>query len=233
VPAIRDPTYLRKVALFRDMALPQLAVLNGLMRGQVLPVGARILGTEQFDDTVYVIQTGMVKVVVEQADGTELILAILGPGDVIGALTIGDCLGGARSIVSLDETSLFWIDREAFERCLQTMPALSANLSTVLARRVRMANERIEALAGMDVRRRIVRHLLLLAREYGQPIEQGTNGYIRIPLRLTQGDLARLVGASRVRVNHALSELRRRQFAEMHEDHHIWIHDLAALERLR
>jgi CRP-like cAMP-binding protein len=113
------------------------------------------------------------------------------------------------------------------------MPALSRNLSTVLARRVRLANERIEALAGLDVRGRIVRHLLLLTREYGQPMQQGTKGDVRIPLRLTQGDLASLVGASRNAVNQALGELRRRQIVQTHGDHYLVIHDLTALEKLR
>lgn len=233
MPAIGDPTELRRVALFRDLSLSQLAVLNGLMRRHVLSAGARVLMTDQLVDTAYVIQTGLVKVVVEQADGSELILAILGPSDVIGALTIGESPDGAHSILPLGDTNLFWIDRHAFERCLQTMPELSANLSGVLARRVRLANDRIEAMAGMDVRTRIVRHLLLLAREYGEVTDGDGGGSVRIPLRLTQGDLARLVGASRVRVNHALSELRRRQTLEVHGDHQMWIRDLAALEKLR
>ncbi len=232
MPAIADPTELRRVALFRDLTLPQLAVLNGLMRRHSLPAGARILMTDQLEDTAYVVQSGLVKIVVEQADGGELILAILGPGDVIGALTIGESPHGGHSILPLGDTNLFWIDRHALERCLQTMPELSANLSGVLAHRVRLANDRIEALAGMDVRTRIVRHLLLLAREYGE-VTDDEGGSVRIPLRLTQGDLARLVGASRVRVNHALSELRRRQALEMHGDHQLCIRDVAALEKLR
>jgi CRP/FNR family cyclic AMP-dependent transcriptional regulator len=215
------------------MPLAELAKLNGLMRQQVVPEGARIFLAADSDGTAYVIRSGMVKVVVEQADGTALILAILGPGDVIGSLTIGDCLGGGRSIVSLDETMLLWIDSEVFERCLRTMPTLSANLANVLARRVRLANERIEALAGMDVRTRVVRHLLLLAREYGEPTAMGGQDCVRIPLRLTQNDIALLVGASRVRVNHALSELRRRECVESHDNHQLWIPDLAALEKLR
>jgi CRP/FNR family cyclic AMP-dependent transcriptional regulator len=215
------------------MSLSNLAILNGKMRRQVMPVGARMVMADHLDDTLYVIHTGVVKLVVDTADGNELILAILGPGDVLGALTIGDCLGGARSIVSMDETSLFWIDRDAFEECLTSMPVLSANLSSVLARRVRMANERIEALAGMDVRSRVVRHLLLLAREYGQPMDDGIDGRVRIPLRLTQADLARLVGASRVRVNHALAELRRRGVTANLADHHLVLTDLTALEKLR
>jgi CRP/FNR family cyclic AMP-dependent transcriptional regulator len=231
--AIPDPTHLRQVALFHDMGLQELAVLNGLMRRQVFPAGMGIVVTEQLEDTAYVIWRGVVKVVVEQADGSEVILAILGPGEVISALTIGECSGDARSIVSLDETTLFWIDLGVFERCLETMPALSRNLSTVLARRVRLANERIEALAGLDVRGRIVRHLLLLAREYGQPMQQETKGGVRIPLRLTQVDLASLVGASRNAVNHTLGELRRRQIVQTNGDRCLSIHDLPALEKLR
>ena len=231
--AIPDPTQLRQVTLFRDMGLQELAVLNGLMRRQVFPAGIRIMMTDQLDDTAYVIWRGVVKLVVEQADGTEVILAILGPGEVISAPTIGECSGDACSIASLDETTLFWIDSDGLAGCLQRMPALSRNLSTVLARRVRLANERIEALAGLDVRGRIVRHLLLLAREYGQPTQEGGKGAVRIPLRLTQADLASLVGASRNAVNQALGELRRRQIVETHGDRCLLILDLPALEKLR
>lgn len=233
MPAIPDPTYLRQVALFRDMALPDLAVLNGLMRRQVFPAGVRIVVTEQLDDTAYIIRTGAVKVVVEEANGNELLLTILGPGEVIAAVTVGDCHSGACSIVSLDETTLFWIDRNAFEQCLQSMPVLSANFSSMLARRVELANERIEALLGLEVQRRIVRHLILLAREYGQPVGAETNGCISIPLRLTQGDLASFVGASRVRVNQTLRELRRREVLGTNGDHGLLIRDLSALEQLR
>jgi CRP/FNR family transcriptional regulator, cyclic AMP receptor protein len=233
VPAVQDPTTLRQVPLFADMVTPELAVLNSLMRQHTLPAGARILMTDQLEDTTYVVRTGVVKRVVEQADGTELILALLEPGDVIGALTIGESPDNAHSIVSLDPTNLFWIDRKEFEKCVRTMPALSANLSTVLGRGVRRANERIEALAGMDVRSRLVRHLLLLARDYGQPTDTAEGSSVRIPLRLTQGDLAHLVGASRASVNQAVSELRRRGAMGSCGDHCLVISDMASLERLR
>lgn len=233
MPAVQDPTTLRHVPLFADMATPELAVLNKLMRQHVLPAGARILMTDQLEDTAYVVRTGVVKIVVEQADGTELIIAILGPGDVIGALTIGESPDGAHSILSLDPTNLFWIDRKEFEKCVRTMPALSANLSTVLARRVQLANDRIEALAGIDVRSRLVRHLLMLARDYGEPADEADGSVVRIPLRLTQADLAHLVGASRARVNQALTELRRRGALGSSGNHCLLISNMAALESLR
>jgi CRP/FNR family transcriptional regulator, cyclic AMP receptor protein len=230
VPAINDPTNLRRIALFRDMTLADLAVLNGLMRRHVLPAGSRVQLAEQIEDTTYVVHSGIVRIVSEQSDGTELIVALLGPGDVIGAETIGSA-DGAHALLPFDQVSLFWIDRTVFEECVRTMPDLSANLTAVLGRRVRLSGERIEALAGMDVRARLVRHLLLLAREFGEP--DSTDGAVRIPLRLTQTDLGRLVGASRVRVNHAVSELSKRGVLETRGGHCLVISDVSALEKLR
>jgi CRP/FNR family cyclic AMP-dependent transcriptional regulator len=233
VPAHDDPTRLRRIPLFRGLSLTQLAILNGLMRRQVLPATARLLMNDQLRDTAYIIETGVVRVVREQADGSQLLLAMLGPGDVVSALTLGEAPDGAHSILPFDETHLLWIDRHAFERCVQTMPELSANLAGVLARQVQLANDRIEALAGIDVRARMVRHLLLLAREFGEPVDGGPPDCVRIPLRLTQSDLARMVGASRVRVNHALSELRRRQVIALCGEHQLYIRDITALAALR
>lgn len=233
MPAVSDPTQLRRITLFRGMTLSQLALLNGLMRRQVVPAGARIVMTDQLGDTAYVIQDGIVRIVRAQSDGTELLLEFLGPGDVIGALTIGEASGCAHSVLPLDETHLLWIDRLAFERCVQTMPELSANLSGVLARQLHLANDRIEALAGLDVRARVVRHLLLLARHYGDSLEDPAPDGVRIPLRLTQADWATMIGASRVSVNHAMAELRRRKVLETAGNRQLLIRDLAALEKLR
>lgn len=233
MPAVSDPTHLRRITLFRGMTLSQLALLNGLMRRQVVPAGARIVMTDQLADTAYVIQDGIVRIVRAQSDGTELLLEFLGPGDVIGALTIGEAPACAHSVLPLDETHLLWIDRHAFERCVQTMPELSANLSGVLARQLHLSNDRIEALAGLDVRARVVRHLLLLAHHYGDPLDGPVTDCVRIPLRLTQADWATMIGASRVSVNHAMADLRRRKVLEMPGNRQLLIRDLAALEKLR
>lgn len=233
MPAIPDPTYLRQVPLFAGLDLPDLARLNGLMRRQVFPPGVRIVTAGQLDDTTYVVRQGTVKIQVEQIDGGEVIVGILGTGEVIDAASVGDRFGEGCSIISLDEATLFWIDRDAFDRCLESMPGLTLNLVRLLGRRLRVANERIEALAALDVRGRIARHILLLAREYGEPMMNAPDGAVRIPIRLTQGDLASLVGASRVRVNVALGDLRRRRIISIDSSHRVVVHDLDALEGIR
>jgi CRP/FNR family transcriptional regulator, cyclic AMP receptor protein len=227
MPAIPDPTFLRRIALFRDLELGDLAVLNGLMRRQELPAGVRLMASDTDGDSAYVIRHGAVKVHVEQEDGTDVIVAILGPGEIVGEMSVIDRKTRSGSVVTLEESVVFWIDREALQNCFRTMPKLTLNLTEILSRRIRIANERIKALATLDVYGRVAHHLLVLAEEYGEAVDTGT----RIPIRLTQGDLASLVGASRVRVNQALVLLKRRGGISTDPHHHITVHKEDVLAR--
>ena len=227
MPAINDPTFLRRIALFRDLELGDLAVLNGLMRRQELPAGVRLMTSDTPGDSAYVIRHGAVKVHVEQEDGRDVIVAILGPGEIVGELSVIDNELRSGSVVTLEDSVLFWIDRDALKHCLRTMPRLTLNLTEILTKRLRIANERIKALATLDVYGRVAQHLLVLAQEYGEEVDTGT----RIPIRLTQGDLASLVGASRVRVNQALVMLKKRGGISTDQHHHITVHDEDVLAR--
>ena len=228
MPAIPDPTFLRRIAIFQDMDLGDLAVLNGLMRRQELPAGARLIASDTHGDSAYVIRHGAVKVHVEQEDGRDVIVAILGPGEIVGEMSVIDRETRSGSVVTLEDTVLFWIDREAFQTCLRTMPRLTLNLTEILSKRLRIANERIKALATLDVYGRIAHHLLVLAKEYGEHVDGGT----LIPIRLTQGDLASLVGSSRVRANQALVQLTRRGAITTDARHHVTVLKMELLERV-
>ena len=116
-------------------------------------------------EVAYLIARGTVKIYVEQADGSDVILAILGPGEIVGELSLVDSFGRSGSVVTLEECALFWIDRAAFQACLQTMPAMTHNLVRILARRLRLANSHIKLLATQDVFGRIAYLLLSFAQE--------------------------------------------------------------------
>jgi CRP/FNR family transcriptional regulator, cyclic AMP receptor protein len=174
MPAIHDPTFLRRIALFRDLELGDLAVLNGLMRRQDLPAGVRLMASDTPGDSAYVIRHGAVKVHVEQEDGRDVIVAILGPGEIVGEMSVIDREPRSGSVVTLEDSVVFWIDRDAFQNCLQTMPRLTLNLTEILTKRLRIANERIKALATLDVYGRVAQHLLVLAQEYGEAVDAGT-----------------------------------------------------------
>src|SRR5215218_1117218 len=171
MPAINDPTFLRRIALFHELDLGDLAILNGLMRRQEIPAGARLMASDTPGDSAYVIRHGAVKVHVEHEDGRDVIVAILGPGEIVGEMSVVDHEMRSGSVVTLEDSVLFWIDREALQSCLRSMPKLTLNLTEILSRRLRIANERIKALATLDVYGRIAHHLLVLAKEYGEEVE--------------------------------------------------------------
>ncbi len=225
---IPAPTLLREVPLFHNLSPDELATVSRLLHRRGFPPGSLILTAEQPGDTAYLVATGTVKVHVDQEDGSEVILAILGPGEVVGEMSLVDSLGRSASAVTLEESVLYWIDRTSFWDCLRTMTPMTYSLARILSRRLRVANEQIRSLATQDVHGRLARQLLVFAHEYGEPAPGG--GTV-IPFRLTQTALAGLVGASRVRVNQVLVAWKRRGYFRASADHRITLLDREALAR--
>lgn len=224
--AFNDANALRGILLFEGLPPDQLSHLNALLHRKTYPARATVMLEEQPGEVAYVLLTGSVKVSVA-GDEIDTILALLGPGEVVGEMSLVDCLGRSATAETQEECKLLWIEREAFAECLRTMPTLAFNLVRILTRRVRLANARIQSLATLDVDGRVARQLLAFAQEYGQTEGQNTT----IPLRLTQSDLAGLVGASRESVNHAMSAWKQSKHISVDGRYHITIHNAPALAR--
>ena len=226
-----DPTELAEVPLFRGLTPAALTELAALLRRRAFGEGAAILRAEEPGEVAYVVRDGYVRVEADQVDGGCTILAILGPGEVVGELSLIDRLGRSATVVAHEPTTLYGIDRAAFWACLRTMPAVTYNLVGLLSRRLRLADAHVQALATLDVEARVARQLLALTAEHGEA--DGAAG-VRLPFRLTQGDLAGLVGASRVRVNQVLRSYRQRGVVSVDPRQRITVHDPDALaERCR
>jgi len=226
VPITPDPTTLSEVVLFRGLTSEQLSWLGSLLHQSSFLPGANVITAEQPGESAYIILTGSVKVHVMQSDGTEVILAILGPGEIVGEMSLADSLGRSANVTTLEESALLWMDRATFRTSLREMHPISHNLVNLLSRRLRLANAHARSLAALDVHGRVANQILAFAREYG---ETAPNGDILIPLRLTQTDLASLVGASRVRVNQALGHYKRRNYLSVDRNHYITVHNRTAL----
>ncbi len=221
-----DLSSLSTLPLFEDLTPEQMTKLNSLLHHKTFPARTTLMSAEQPGEVVYIILAGTVKVHVEQADGSDVILAILGPGEIIGELSLIDSQSRSATAVTLEKSTLLWLDRITFQQYLHTIPALSFNLARILARRLRLANAHTQALATQDIFGRVARQIVGFAQEYGQPTP---NGDLVIPLSLTQSDLASLVGASRVRVNQVLGFYKERRYLSVNQDHTITVHNLAAL----
>ncbi len=222
---------LGEMELFRGLSEGDLARVKELLHRSRFPAGQYIMSAEQPGEVVYVIQEGTLKVLLVQEDGSEVILAFLGSGDTVGEMSLLDSAGRSASVVTLEPTTVLWMDRRALMECMRDMVMLNFNLSRLLARRLRLANARIRVAASLDVAGRLAFQLLAFAEQYGEEVEDG----VRIPLRITQGDLAHLVGASRESVNKAIQPLKGRGgkpgIISIDERYRITIHDRDALQK--
>jgi CRP/FNR family transcriptional regulator, cyclic AMP receptor protein len=225
---ILDPAILSEVALFRDLRSEQLSKLAARLQQKTFPSGANVITAEERGDSVYVILEGTAKVYVTHTDGSEVILAILGPGEIVGEMSAADSLGRSASVMTLEDSTPLWMDRHAFLSGMEEMPTIARNLLGILSRRLRLADTRTRSLAVLDVHGCVAAQLLAFAREYGEPLPDGGT---LIPLRLTQTDLAALVGASRVRVNQALGYYRKRGSISLNKNHRIIVRDEVSLAR--
>jgi len=227
MPAAPEPNSLGRFLLFNGLSPEELSSVGLLLHQKTFPAGANLITADQSGEVVYLIADGTVKIFLQREDGTEVILAILGSGDTVGEMSLIDNTNRCASVVTLERSSLLWMDRSIFIKCLEQIPRISFNLSTILARRLRLANEQIQSLAALEVESRVARQLLAFAAQYGRA---ATNGDVAIPIRLTQSDLACLVGASRERINQVIVAYKERHYISIDRHYYITIHNHSALQ---
>ncbi|MFZ5911575.1 MAG: Crp/Fnr family transcriptional regulator [Chloroflexota bacterium] len=219
---------LSDIQLFEGLSPAQLDWVAQRAHRRVFPAGANVLTVEQPGEAVYVILHGTVKIHVEQGDGRDVILSILGAGDLLGEMSLIDSVGRSASAVTLENSLLLWMDRQAFYHLLDEFPPVSRNLVRILSLRVRLSDQLIQALATLDVYGRVARQLLAFAERYGRATGEGET---RIPIALTQGDMADLVGASRKRVNQVMVAFRSQGLIGVGSDGRMSILDREGLAR--
>ena len=110
---------------------------------------------EEPGEAVHALLGGAVKVHTSLPDGTEVILAVLGPGEVVGEMSVADSLGRSASVTTLEDSTFLWMDRKTFLSGIEEVPAIARNLVGVLSRRLRLADTHARALAALDVHGRI------------------------------------------------------------------------------
>jgi CRP/FNR family cyclic AMP-dependent transcriptional regulator len=223
---VTDARALGNLDLFRGLSAAELERVNGLLGRTKFPAGAMILTASQPGEVAYVVLDGTLKVSTLESNGRELTLALLGPGEIVGELALADRASRSADVVSLEPSNLVWIDRATFDQLRREIPLITENLLRLLARRLRLANAQLQAIATLDVHGRVARQLLALADALGQELADGS---VRIPLRITQSDLAALVGATRVRVNEVIVGFTRRKLIAVDSKHRITVLNRDAL----
>ncbi len=162
-------------------------------------------------DTLYVIGEGKVKLGRTSADGRENLIAILGPGEMFGELSLFDPGPRTMTATAVAETQLMGLGNDSLTMLLSGRPEVAKALLAALAARLRRTNEHLADLVFTDVPGRVAKALLDLANRFGRPVEDG----IMVAHDLTQEELAQLVGASRETVNKALADFATRGWLKL------------------
>ncbi len=213
-------------ALFNGTTPNEMAELLKLFHRLEVPAGSTIIAASQPGELLYLIERGSVKVSLDHDDGTEIILAILGAGEIVGEMSVMDSNERSASVTAMERCVLLWMDSASFWVSVRAVPQITYNMLTLLTRRLRLANTRLQLVAKQDVAGRLAQQLLAFAQEYG---ERAQDGSIRIPLRLTQSDLAGLTGASRIRINQVMVDFKRQELLSVDRNHRITLLQVDAL----
>jgi len=217
---------LSDISLFEGLTPAQLDWVAKNAHRRVFAAGTNVMTVEQPGEAVFIILHGTVKIHIEQG-GRDVILSILGGGDLLGEMSLIDSMGRSASAVTLESSLMLWMDKTTFNYLLDNFPPVARNLVKILSARVRLSDQVIQSLATLDVNGRVARQLLAFAERYGRDVSDG----IQIRVILTQSDLADLVGASRKRVNQAMVFFKEQELASTDADGRYIIHDKAGLGR--
>ena len=216
--------------LFRDVPLlarltgPDLRALASHGRVRRYTSGTTIFREGDRGDSLHVVIEGSVRVTVVSVRGEEATVALLGPGEFVGDLALLDGLPRSANAVASQPTKTLMVTRDDFRRWLTERPKASLALLEALSQRVRRTDEVLADLTFLDLPKRLSKRLVALSAGRGAG---GTGESVRI----TQAELASMLGVSRESVNKQLKEFERRGWVRLGRGN-IWVLDNASLTSL-
>ncbi|MCW2747832.1 MAG: Crp/Fnr family transcriptional regulator [Nocardioidaceae bacterium] len=217
---------LRQAPLFSGLDDEAAASLDATMPATNIRRGDVLFNEGDDGDQLYVVLEGKVKLGRTSPDGRENLLAILGPGQMFGELSLFDPGPRSATATAVTDVSLKSLGHDALMPVLREHPDVARALLHQLASRLRRTNEVVGDLVFSDVPGRVAKALLDLADRFGRKADDG----IHVNHDLTQEELAQLVGASRETVNKALADFATRGWLRL-EPRSVVILDLERLSR--
>ena len=154
-------------------------------------------------DGCYRVEQGLLKVSIAAQTGTERILAIVGPGAIVGELGTIDGLPRSASVSAVRDSALSYISRPAFAAFAETHPEVYKHLVLLLTARLRDVDSVLAAGSFLPLKGRVARALLDLSEAFGKDVG---GGRILINQKISQSDVAAMAGIARENVSRILNE---------------------------
>ena len=187
-----DNDIVRRAPLFTALDDEVAASLMDSMVEVALARGEQLFDEGDRGDRLYVIVEGKIKLQRTSVDGRENLLAILGPGEMFGELSLFDPGPRTAAAISVSESRLAGLGHDALQPWLLRHPEVAQQLLKALAQRLRRTNEALADLVFSDVPGRVAKSLLDLARRFGRATDEG----VLVAHELTQEELASRCGLS-------------------------------------
>lgn len=195
--------YLQQNRIFREATEEGLAEHEHLFTMCEMARGTRVFDAGDTDRVIYFVKRGTVRIVRHTADGKEVTVALLGPGDLFGEESLFDRGARTTHAVVIEDALLCTSRADDLFALLSRDPVLALNVAKVLSERLDDARTTMEDLAYARVGERIEHLYHKLAAEHGVAVEDG----LRVDVRLTHADIASLVGSTRETVSLEIAKL--------------------------
>ena len=214
------------VPLFRGMPSEMLIELANKLRPVDYRGNTDIFHEGDDGASLFIILEGAVKVYIPALDGREVVLAVLRKYDLLGEMSLLDRAPRSASATTIEPTEMVSLNQGDFLSVLDRYPRAQRAIIDVLVKRMRATNQSIQDAYLLDVPGRLARRLLTIADEHGVSTDEGVD----IGLRVSQQELANMIGASRVAVNKQLQTWRRDNIVDVNRQR-VTILDQEALAR--
>lgn len=197
---------LGEVALFAGLSEADMQAIGHATTMTHCVRGQQILSPDDPPDRIHIIKKGRVRVYRSTPDGKQLTLDIYEKGTILGDMSL---LGQERLpeayAEAIDDGVICTITPDELRRLIERHPVIGINIIRHLSRRLQAAERELEAMAYQRVDQRLARKLIDLAQRFGVSSPRGT----LIGARLTQQELAEMIGTTRETLAHTLADFRR------------------------
>ena len=213
---------LRNIPLFAMLPEDQLAALTTVVSRKSFARGATIIAAGDITDSLYVVISGRLKVIIGDKTGRQFILAVLGPGEYFGEMVPIEDSTRSASVIALQPGELLVLSKRDFRKYLSDNFEMAMTMLRCAIQRLREADRKIGRLALMDVYGQVAALLL----EMSETID----GQLVITKKIVKQNMARIIGCSREMVNRSMKDLQVGGFIEVRDNSMYLRGNIAAIE---
>jgi len=217
---------LAQIPLLKNLSPQDLEDLGTLFRELKVQKGDVLFRKGSEGNVLYIIREGAIKIVLPSRLGDERIVAIFSSGDFFGEMALLDGMPRSADAVAIKTSKLLVLNRSDFLRFLRKSEVAIEKILSTLSMRLRKADNLLEETSFLNIPARLAKKLLEIGEAFGKKDGEG----IKIHLKLSQKELADMVGATRESINKELRVLREKGLVSVTEEA-IFIHDIKRLKR--